>query len=112
YRLVVRLPLVRAHGRFEGGVAHADGAVRRPRFARAVGHVGVDLEHKGWLILLRDLPVGHSGESDFERAISLAPRHAVLDCLALTAVPVAAIPTPPPRHPHLPHHAVSDLRPV
>ena len=72
-RLVLGLPILGADHRFEGGVADADGAVGGARLARAVGHIGVDLEHKGRLVLLRHLRVGLGGELDLERAVGRRP---------------------------------------
>ena len=111
-RLAVGLPVVGADHRFEGGVADADGAVGGARLARAVGHIGVDLEDEGRLVLLRHLGVRLGGELDLERAIGPGPGRAVGDFLALALRPAAAPPTPPPRHAHLAHDAVFDRRAV
>jgi len=64
--LGIRLPVVGADPGFQGGVAHLQMAAGGARFARAVGHVRMNLEHENRLILLRHLGIGPGVELNLE----------------------------------------------
>ena len=103
------------HDRFQNGMGFETLARKYAQPERSLSESGVRRhfarhvpEPVFWPIPEAETPANDprsSGKLDLERPIALRADHAMGDFLALTRLPATAIPTPPPRHPHLAHYA-------
>src|SRR6266446_6449229 len=82
-RFVLRLTVLRHHRRFERRVAYSYGPHGRPSLTRAVGHIGIDLEHECRLVLFRDGEIRPGCKFDLKCTIYSGLGGSVRDFLTL-----------------------------